>query len=302
MQVFGSVNRTSIGLAAATGTGYGVTGAPITMTAAAPADVMAVREAAPPSALAAVACLGCGAGAAPHPAGGAVAGGFGAAGATASGGSGVTGNGAAGSAGERASRGAASAARRVWPVAGASGTSADASGVGGVSGAAGASDGGAPQDAHPSSDAGQAGAIAGDTFLPWAGGAAYYKKWSHGPPSDSSFYPIGVWLQSPPERESSYKNVGINLFVGLYEGQPTRGSPSRSRAAGVPDDLRSERRMEGAYAGDATIRGWLQPDEFDNAQDKPNGARRLRPLLHRARARSSPGQRRDGRRRRDATR
>jgi hypothetical protein len=35
--------------------------------------------------------------------------------------------------------------------------------------------------------------------------------------ADLSYFPIGVWLQSPfhaPE----YKAIGINLFVGLYDG------------------------------------------------------------------------------------
>src|SRR6266852_507344 len=39
----------------------------------------------------------------------------------------------------------------------------------------------------------------------------------NGFPADADFFPIGVWLQSPT-RADSYKAIGINTFVGLYEG------------------------------------------------------------------------------------
>lgn len=33
----------------------------------------------------------------------------------------------------------------------------------------------------------------------------------------ANFFPIGVWLQSPT-RAVNYKAIGINTFVGLYDG------------------------------------------------------------------------------------
>jgi hypothetical protein len=200
----------------------------------------------------------------------------GAAGATSgSGGGGSTGGGAGiGAAGTgTGAGGAAPSGAGGASTAGTSGA-AGASGGGGtavVSGTAGATDGGASQDARPPSDAsGQAGAggIAGDTFLPWAGGAAYYKKWTHGPPSDPSFWPIMVWLQSPPNA-TKYKNVGINFFVGLYQG-PTETQLTQLAAAGIPT-ICDQGGVWKAHANDTTIRGWLQPDEPDNAQANASG-------------------------------
>jgi hypothetical protein len=149
---------------------------------------------------------------------------------------------------------------------------ADAGGAtgaaGGSTGTGGSNDGGVPEDARPSGDAGGAGGVSGDTFLPWAGGAAYYKKWTHGPPSDASFYPIMVWLQSPPNA-TKYKNVGINFFVGLYQG-PTEDQLTALAAAGIPT-ICDQSGVWKAHAADKTIAGWLQPDEPDNAQSNAQG-------------------------------
>jgi len=70
---------------------------------------------------------------------------------------------------------------------------------------------------------GQGSGFPGDTYLPWAGGPAYFAKWTKGPPNDPKFFPIGVWLQSPPNAKR-YKDVGINVFVGLYQGPTTISS------------------------------------------------------------------------------
>ena len=36
------------------------------------------------------------------------------------------------------------------------------------------------------------------------------------PATDGGFFPVSVWLQSP--RNAAYKQIGINLFVGLWSG------------------------------------------------------------------------------------
>src|SRR5262249_40566533 len=69
-------------------------------------------------------------------------------------------------------------------------------GTGGKSGSGGARAVGS----GGSGGGGSAGQAAGaafpdDTFLPWAGGPAYFAKWTHGLPSDADFFPIAVWLQ-----------------------------------------------------------------------------------------------------------
>jgi hypothetical protein len=108
----------------------------------------------------------------------------------------------------------------------------------------------------------------GDTFLPWAGGAAYYSRWSHGPSSSAAFFPIAVWLQSPPNA-TRYKNVGINYFVGLFDG-PTESQLSTLASAGMPT-VCDQSGFWQAHLNDSTIRGWLQPDEPDNAQANSSG-------------------------------
>ena len=152
---------------------------------------------------------------------------------------------------------------------GAGGTGARA----GTTGRAGAGAGGkgAAGNAAGSTAAGsggQTGMFAADTFLPWAGGPAYFAKWKNGPPSDSSFFPIAVWLQSPANAPR-YKEVGINLFVGLWEG-PTESQLTSLESAGVPTFC-DQSGVWREHLGDSPIWGWLQGDEPDNAQAKEGG-------------------------------
>jgi hypothetical protein len=108
----------------------------------------------------------------------------------------------------------------------------------------------------------------GDTFLPWAGGSAYYSRWSRGPSSSASFFPIAVWLQSPPNA-TRYKNVGVNYFVGLWNG-PTDSQLATLASAAMPT-VCDQSGVWQAHLSDSTIRGWLQPDEPDNAQANASG-------------------------------
>src|ERR1700676_811756 len=45
----------------------------------------------------------------------------------------------------------------------------------------------------------------------------------NGFPNETSFFPLGVRLQSPA-RAPRYKEMGINVFVGLWGGRPKRNS------------------------------------------------------------------------------
>jgi hypothetical protein len=137
-------------------------------------------------------------------------------------------------------------------------------GPGGTPGAGGAA--GAPQSdgGTGAPDAGNS----GDVYGPWAGGAAYYGKFSHGPPSDPSFFPITVWLQSP-DRAKDYAAIGINTYVGLYQG-PTEDMLTTLAAAPMP--VACDQNDVGiAHVGDKTIVAWTQQDEPDNAQEKQGG-------------------------------
>jgi hypothetical protein len=85
----------------------------------------------------------------------------------------------------------------------------------------------------------------------------------NGFPTDADFFPIGVWAQSPG-RAASYKAIGINTFVGLYEGPTEQQLAALAQqnmfavAAQTDIGLNSVNRH--------VIKAWLQADEPDNAQ------------------------------------
>jgi hypothetical protein len=116
----------------------------------------------------------------------------------------------------------------------------------------------------------------GDTYLPWEGGAAYYKQWSNGPSpnGDPGYFPLGVWYQNSSDAEA-YKSLGINLFVAVSR----RASESQLAAAGMgvfylgvhkQMEVAEERKKILATWGPVT-RAWGQIDEPDNAQELPEG-------------------------------
>ena len=87
--------------------------------------------------------------------------------------------------------------------------------------------------------------------------------YENGFPNENTFFPLGVWLQSPA-RAPRYKEMGINMFVGLWQG-PTEAQLSILARNGMfvvaeQNDvaLRSENRH--------VIKAWLHRDEPDNAQ------------------------------------
>jgi hypothetical protein len=145
--------------------------------------------------------------------------------------------------GSAASTGAGGSAGNVTSTGG--GTSGASGGGGAMGGGSGVS----PE-----------GGLPGDTFLPWWGGSAYYAKWSKGPSSDPSFFPIAVWLQSPPNAQR-YRDAGVNLYIGLYDGPTTAAIAALSKAM-VPAVCDFSQ----ARISEKTLWAWLQPDEPDNAQ------------------------------------
>ncbi len=89
-------------------------------------------------------------------------------------------------------------------------------------------------------------------------------------PSDTGFFPIAVWLQSP-SNASAYKNAGINLYVGLWEG-PTKEQLDQLTSAAMPvlcDQNAFALANIEKYKN--TIAGWMHMDEPDNAQSDGNG-------------------------------
>lgn len=141
-------------------------------------------------------------------------------------------------------------------------------------------DGGRGSDAGPGNGGGDGGTgldgglpdggapDAGDVFLPWENPPQAYGRFSDGPSSDPSFFPIAVWLQSPGNA-AAYADIGINLFIGLYQG-PTDAQLSGLATAAMPA-LCDQAGAYASHLNDSTIRGWTQQDEPDNAQPDGSG-------------------------------
>lgn len=85
----------------------------------------------------------------------------------------------------------------------------------------------------------------------------------NGFPSENTFFPLGVWLQSPA-RASRYKEMGINTFVGLW------GGPTETQLAVLAKNdmfVIAEQNDIGLRSPNShVIKAWLHQDEPDNAQ------------------------------------
>jgi len=90
-----------------------------------------------------------------------------------------------------------------------------------------------------------------------------YAVWKNGPSSDPGYFPIAVWLQDPADA-NAYKEAGVNLYVGLWEG-PTEKQLALLREAGM-QTICHQNDVGLKYIGDSVIIGWMHGDEPDNAQ------------------------------------
>jgi hypothetical protein len=100
--------------------------------------------------------------------------------------------------------------------------------------------------------------------LPSAPPAAAARRFANGLPDDPAWFPIGVWLQSP-HNAASYRELGINLYVGLYGG-PTKAQLEALDAAQMRV-ICAQNEVALAHAG-PTIQAWMHGDEPDNAQGR----------------------------------
>ena len=89
-------------------------------------------------------------------------------------------------------------------------------------------------------------------------------RFPNGLPTAPSFFPIGVWLQSP-HNAARYRDLGINLYVGLYRG-PTTAQLEALEAAGMKV-ICQQNEVGLAWRGKAIV-GWMHGDEPDNAQGR----------------------------------
>lgn len=95
-----------------------------------------------------------------------------------------------------------------------------------------------------------------------------YATWKNGISSDSNYFPIAVWLQSPRNAER-FKALGINLYVGLWQG-PTEEQLAALKQAGMRV-VCAQNAVGLKHLDDPTIAAWMHGDEPDNAQPKPGG-------------------------------
>jgi hypothetical protein len=110
--------------------------------------------------------------------------------------------------------------------------------------------------------------LPGDTFVPWAGGPAYYRKWANGPSAEPDYFPISVWLQNPTNVDR-YAEVGVNNFTGLWNG-PTDEQLGMLGTAGTSTYC-EQTLVWKQHLDDRTITAWMQPDGPDNAQENAAG-------------------------------
>jgi hypothetical protein len=95
-----------------------------------------------------------------------------------------------------------------------------------------------------------------------------YADWTHGPPTDPSYFPVAVWLQNP-NQAAKYRDAGINTYVGLWSG-PTAQQLDALKAAGMKV-VCHQNAVGLARKDDPTIIAWMHGDEPDNAQAKQGG-------------------------------
>ncbi|HTL55157.1 MAG TPA: hypothetical protein VL361_05730 [Candidatus Limnocylindrales bacterium] len=95
-----------------------------------------------------------------------------------------------------------------------------------------------------------------------------YSQWPNGPASETSFFPIAVWLQSPANA-ARYRVAGFNTYIALWHG-PTEAQLSELRKAGMRL-ICEQNRVALDHLADPTIIGWMHGDEPDNAQSLGDG-------------------------------
>jgi len=103
-----------------------------------------------------------------------------------------------------------------------------------------------------------------------------YAQWENGPPRDSDFFPIAVWLQNPRNAQR-YRQAGINTYVALWRG-PTEEQLADLKKAGMKV-ICHQNKTALKHKDDPTIIGWMHGDEPDNAQSLGRGKGYGPPIL-----------------------
>ena len=88
-------------------------------------------------------------------------------------------------------------------------------------------------------------------------------SWRGGPLADPSFFPIMVWVQNP-ELAPQYKALGINTYMGLWEGPTEEQLATLARHGMYVICEQNEVGLK--HLDDPSIMAWMHGDEPDNRQ------------------------------------
>ena len=96
------------------------------------------------------------------------------------------------------------------------------------------------------------------------------------PLEDANFFPVAVWLQDP-SRALQYKDIGINVYVGLWKG-PTAKQLADLKKHGMRV-VCAQNAVGLEHKDDPIILAWMHGDEPDNAQSLGKGKGYGPPIL-----------------------
>ena len=86
-------------------------------------------------------------------------------------------------------------------------------------------------------------------------------------PKDASFFPIGIWLQSPANA-GKYKDMGVNFYYGLWDG-PNANQIADLKKHGMYVICKFNDYAEQHLIDSETVVGWMHRDEPDLAHVYP---------------------------------
>jgi hypothetical protein len=118
------------------------------------------------------------------------------------------------------------------------------------------------------------------SLQPVDGGADYYARFRTSLPSDPSYFPIGLWLESVTSRSdvAADRRAGVNLYVGVAD--PEGSDLGLLRANGQKALIQSNERTR--FTGIHTeTAGWLLMDEIDMTDGPTACKSRLRRIKRR---------------------
>ena len=93
-------------------------------------------------------------------------------------------------------------------------------------------------------------------------------RFKNGFPDDPAFIPIGVWVQDPRDAVA-FKAMGINTFVGLWEG-PTEAQLAELAKVGLYA-VAAQNDVALKSPNAHVVKAWMHDDEPDNAQPLAGG-------------------------------